>query len=127
MHMNKLIEFAKKKGWYVVPYSEIYNSEKLYEMFGEYTDKYDGLCFNGGKQSKLKIVAYDDNMNEQEQESTLLHELGHALLGDWDGKNARQRMAKKIGDMELDEFIANMFSCVVTALKTYEECCNREV
>ncbi len=43
-------------------------------------------------------------------------------LEHWDSKDSVKRMKQTVGEMQIGEFMADMFACVVTALKMYKEC-----
>ena len=83
------------------------------------SEKYNGFIY---RYNDLCLIAYDDTMNDTSQELTALHELGHLLLEHWDSKDSVKRMKQTVGEMQIGEFMADMFACVVTALKMYKEC-----
>lgn len=66
-------EIAKKLGIIIVPYSAKKNEQKLIKI------SKDGFCCERG--DGTMYIFYNDNMSNERTNWTLLHEIGHLVLG----------------------------------------------
>ncbi len=63
------------------------------------------------------MIFYDDSCdNKLLQRFIMLHELGHAFMNDWNSSSQ-----PCIGEIKRDEFLADIYACVMTALITFSE------
>lgn len=120
--MKELKKFAREQGYKSLPYSKIYELAKdnsdlswLKEMCGET----DGFVYCD---ENIEFIAYNEQMNKKAQEIVFLHELGHMLLRYPD---FRKKGKRTVGETKCEELLADMFACIMMALKTYNACYNQ--
>ena len=106
--------FCKKYGIHLIPYSKSEELQKALHVT-EFTNETTGICYKYGKDA---VIFYDDRRDTNIKRQTLLHELGHVLTTDWDDRAGGQ---KPMGELAREEFTAEVFACMVSALMFMDE------
>ena len=78
----------------------------------------DGICT---KLDGTTFILLNDDLPKYQRRNAFYHELGHAMLDDWGGNDFKERMSRTAGKIEMSEFIAEIFACVMTAMELYRE------
>lgn len=117
--MKELKDFARKQGYKILPYNRIYELAKDdsdLSWLEEMCSGTDGFVYCD---ENIEFIAYNEQMNEKAQEIVFLHELGHMLLRYPD---FRKKGRRTVGEIKFEELLADMFACIMMALKAYNAC-----